>query len=191
MNNAFYMPYYGNWRNRTFADIFSSFEVFSEEWKQTVFASVINDNDLEILYYLLYSRYGNSVVAASDENRFKYQLFSITFQYGPTWAKELELQKEIRELSEDELREGTRNTVNNAENPSSAPSTVDTEELPYVNNQNVSKTKRSRADAFALLNALLKKDVTEDFIKKFQKLFLIIVAPEEPLWYVTYPEEEI
>ena len=51
MNNALYMPYYGNWRNRTFADIFNSFEVFSEEWKQTVFASVINDNDLEILYY--------------------------------------------------------------------------------------------------------------------------------------------
>ena len=79
MNNALYMPYYGNWRNRTFADIFNSFEVFSEEWKQTVFASVINDNDLEILYYLLYSRYGNSVIAASDENRFKYQLFSSGF----------------------------------------------------------------------------------------------------------------
>lgn len=142
---------------------------------------------LDLLYYLLVARYANSVIASDDENRFKYQMFSIMFQYGPTWAKELEIQKSIRTLTEDELREGTRSTVNNAANPSTQPSTIDTEELPYVNQQNVSKVKRSKIDGYALALSLLKDDVSEEFLRRFQKLFLTVVQPERPLWYVTYP----
>lgn len=142
---------------------------------------------LDLLYYLLVARYANSVIASDDENRFKYQMFSIIFQYGPTWAKELEIQKSIRTLTEDELREGTRSTVNNAANPSTQPSTIDTEELPYVNQQNVSKVKRSKVDGYALVLSLLKEDVSEEFLRRFQKLFLTVVQPERPLWYITYP----
>lgn len=142
---------------------------------------------LDLLYYLLVARYANSVIASDDENRFKYQMFSIMFQYGPTWAKELEIQKSIRTLTEDELREGTRSTVNNAANPSTQPSTIDTEELPYVNQQNVSKVKRSKIDGYALVLSLLKEDVSEEFLRRFQKLFLTVVQPERPLWYITYP----
>lgn len=144
---------------------------------------------LDLIYYLLIARYSNSVIAASDENRFKYQLFSMIFQYGPTWAKELDIQKKVRALTEDEMREGTRNTVNNAANPSTMPSTIDTEELPYVNQQNVSKAKRSKVDGYALVLALLKDDVTETFIKRFEKLFRTIVEPEQALWYITYPSD--
>lgn len=143
---------------------------------------------LDLIYYLLLSNYANSVIASDDENRFKYKVFSTIFQYGPTWAKELETQKAIRELSLDELQEGTRNIVNAAANPSTTPSTQDTEELPYVNNQNVSKTKRSKVDGYALLLSLLKDDVTESFMKRFKPLFLNIVEPERPLWYATYDD---
>lgn len=143
----------------------------------------------ELVYYLLYANYGNSVIASSDENRFKYQLFSIMFQYGPTWAKELEIQKEIRALDIESLREGSRNIVNQAANPSTIPSTTDTEELNFVNQQNVSKNKRSIADGYALLLSLLKDDVTESFLNKFKKLFKTIVEPERPLWYITDPQD--
>lgn len=143
---------------------------------------------LDLIYYLLLSNYANSVIASDDENRFKYKVFSTIFQYGPTWAKELETQKAIRELSLDELQEGTRNIVNAAANPSTTPSTQDTEELPYVNNQNVSKTKRSKVDGYALLLSLLKDDVTESFMNRFKPLFLNIVEPERPLWYATYDD---
>lgn len=181
---------YGNYRTRTFSDIFESAERFAAEWNSTVFKTQIEPIPADLIFMLLYARYGNSNIASSDENRFKQQLFSIIFQYGPTWQKELSIQKEIRTLSIDVFQEGTRNTVNNATNPSTQPSTVDTEELPYVNQQNVSKTKRSKADGYALMLSLLKEDVTEDFIRRFQKLFLTIVEPELPLWYKTYPEEE-
>lgn len=195
MNN-FYEQYngsslYGNYRTRTFADIFSDFPIFYEEWSNTVFAENIEELKTDLIFMLLYSRYGNSNIASSDENRFKYQLFSIIFQYGPTWQKELETQKEIRSLTIEQLQEGSRNIVNNASNPATTPSTVDTEELPYVNQQNVSKAKRSRVDGYALLLSLLKDDVTENFLARFRNLFLTIVEPDRPLWYTTYPEEEL
>ena len=186
---------YGNYRTRTFSNIFEDAETFMSEFNDSIFGtSLVADNNFEdrkeLIFYLLYARYGNSNIASSDENRFKYQLFSIMFQYGPTWAKELNVQQEIRNKDLEEFIQGATNIVNIAQNPSTAPTTQSLEELPYINNQNVNKTKRSMADAYALMLSLLKEDVTETFIRRFEKLFLTIVAPERPLWYVTYPEEE-
>ena len=186
---------YGNYRTRTFSNIFEDYETFNEEWLNTPFGEALR-NEINfaqyssLIFYLLYARYGNSNIASSDENRFKYQLFSIIFQFGPTWAKELEIQKEVRAHSVEDFQMGNKNIVNNAQNPSTAPSTSSLEELLYINQQNTSTTKRSLADGYALLLSLLKEDVTENFLKRFQKLFLVIVEPELPLWYETYPEEE-
>lgn len=184
--------WYGNYRTRTFGDIFSDYdgtqfsssdEYFTSLWIDSPFAATVPSADLKTIFYLLYARYGNSSIASSDENRFIYQLHSIIFQYGPTWLKELDIQSKVRALTEEELQKGAINIMNNAMNPSTTPSTVDTNELPYVSQQNVSKTTRSKVDAYALQLSLLKDDVTENFLKKFQKLFLTIVEPTDPLWY--------
>lgn len=182
---------YGNYRTRTFTQIFPDAETFAAQWEATPFAKILDDSlPNEVLYFLLYARYGNSHIASSDENQFKYKLFSIIFQYGPTWQKELTIQQELRIANFDDFRQGTTNIVNNANNPSVEPTTQSLNELPYINQQNVSKVTRSKADGYALLLSLLKKDVTEDFIKRFQYLFLIIVEPEKPLWYADYNTED-
>lgn len=186
---------YGNYRARTFSEIFESENKFLEEWNKTPFSAATAtetnfQENFNLIFYLLYSRYGNSTIASSDENQFRYKLFGLMFQYGPTWAKELQIQKELRSKNVEEFQMGTKNIVNNAQNPSSAPSTSTLEELLYINQQNTSTTKRSLADGYALMLSLLKEDVTETFIKRFQKLFLTIVAPELPLWYANHPEEE-
>lgn len=187
---------YGNYRTRTFAEIYcdSIYNItatnFVNDWESSPFHNQFTSNlDATLIFYLLYARYGNSSIASSDEDQFRYHLYSIMFQYGPTWAKELDIQQQVRNLSIADLREGSRTITNLAENPSTAPSTIDTEELKYVNSQNVSKTKRSTADAIALMQALLQKDITEEFLTKFKKLFISVVAPECPLWYDTTAEE--
>lgn len=186
---------YGNYRTRIFSDVFDSEEVFLEQWNDTPFsaatASETNfQENFNLIFYLLYARYGNSSIASSDENQFKYKLFSMVFQYGPAWAKELQIQKEIRSRNVEDFQLGTKNITNNAQNPSSAPSTSTLEELLYINQQNTSTTKRSIADGYALMLSLLKEDVTETFIKRFQKLFLTVVEPQSPLWYADYPQED-
>ena len=80
---------------------------------------------------------------------------------------------------------GTKAIYNTANNPGTEPSTGSLEELPYINSQNTTGYKKSKMDAYANLLALLDTDVTEDFIKKFGKLFITILEPREPLWYGT------
>ena len=176
---------YGNFRTRTFTDIYTSFEDFSEDYQSCGIPTRISDENLTTLYYLLYARYGNSNIASSDENQFKYKLFSTIFMYGPAWQKRLDIQQKLVDLSDDEIVKGSTAIYNSALNPSSSPSTQSLEELNYINSQNTTKYKKSKIEGYATLYSLIETDVTEEFIGKFKKLFITIVEPELPLWYTT------
>lgn len=182
------MPLYGNYRNRKFTDIYTDEEMFLEDYQNCGIPMTITENSLNTLYYLLYARYGNSTIASEDENQFKYKLFSIVFQYGPTWEKRLEIQQNLRDLDIEELQKSATAIYNHSMNPSTKPTTDTMYELQTINDQNVTKHKRSKTDAYALLLSLLETDVTEEFIGKFKKLFLMVVSPELPLWYKTQIE---
>lgn len=190
-----YNSYYGSYRTRTFSEIFNSVEEFiefsqSDGIKQFV-AALKNDenNTLKLIYYLLYSKYGNSHISSSDENRFKARVFAIIFQHGPTWEKRLEIQAYLRGLNEDEILTGTRRIDNHAFNPGTEPSTATLEEIPYINEQNVSRFKKGKVDGYAMLEGMLNFDVTEDFLKKFADLFIKVTAPDYPLLYPDIEED--
>ena len=176
---------YGNYRTRTFTDIFESFEVFEETYSDCGIPTTISTTSLTTLYYLLYARYGNSSIASSDENQFKYKVMSTIFMYGPAWEKKLEIQKELTSMDISEATKGTTAIHNAAYNPSQQPSTQTLEELEYINQQNTTKYKKSKIEGYATLYSLIETDVTEEFIGKFKKLFITIVEPNLPLWYQT------
>ena len=186
---------YGNQRNETFDDIFPSLDDFKTEYTNcklplTEYFGDVSSEQVSTLYYLLYGKYGNSTIASDDETRFKYGLFSIVFQYGPTWVEQLKLQKEIRNLTLQELQTGSKAIYNTALNPNVAPTTSALEELPYINQQNTTNYAKSKAGAYEIKMNLLSSDVTEKFLGKFRKLFLKIVQPTVPLWYITDETEE-
>lgn len=184
-----YDPLYGNFPNRKFTDIFSSVEEFIESQPDAL--KVLTNEELTTLYYLLYSRYGNSTIASYDENQFIYKVFSTIYMYGPTWAKRIEIQNKLRSLEESELIEGSKNILNTALNPGGTPTTADLTELNYINQQNTSNVKRGKLEAYTFLWDILKTDVTEDFINKFKKLFIQILQPNYPLWYKTEEGNEV
>lgn len=176
---------YGSYRQKRFTDVYESVEDFLADYKDCGIPTTISDNSAQTLFYLLYGSYGNDVVASSDINRFKYKLFSIIFQYAPNWEKQLEIQNKLRGLTEEDIRLGSRQIYNTAQNPSTEPSTDTTDELQYINNQNVTKNQRGVLEGYATLLSLLRTDVTQEFLNRFRKLFLTIVQPEEPLLYIT------
>lgn len=179
-------PYlYGNYRNRSFSDIWPSAAMFIVDYNMAGIPATISETSATTLYYLLYARYGNSTISSYDETQFKYKVFTLIFMYGPTWEKRLEIQKDIRETDLEEFLKGSAAIYNHAQNPSTAPSTHTTEELPYIDSQNVQKYRRSRAEAYTNLMALLETDVTAYFLDRFKNLFLAIVEPEAPLWFAT------
>lgn len=184
---------YGNYRTRKFNEIYENYNAFEQDFQ--LYSGVgfdpqfKNTTSTSLVFYLLSARYGNSSIRNSDENQFKLKLFSTIFQYGPTWEKRLDIQKELRGLSEDELLTGTKQINNHSYNPSTEPSTDTLDELTTINEQTSTKYKKSKMDAYANLMALLEKDVTEEFIGKFKKLFITIVEPQLPLWYLTEVED--
>lgn len=184
--------YYGEFRTRTFADIFGDSDQLVEGFVSfppfVEYAGDLTQSEIEMIYYLLYAKYGNSHIAYTDENQFKYALYSVIWQYGPTWRKRLSIQDELRKLSIEDLTKGGKAIYNHAFNPNTAPSTSTLEELLTINDQNTTNYKKSKMEGYAQLLSLLETDVTSEFIDKFKKLFIVVTAPDYPLYYVTEVE---
>lgn len=176
---------YGNYRQVKFTDVWENVNSFITDYQNNGIKTTISQQSAQTLYYLLYSRFGNSTIASSDTNRFKYDVWGTIFSYGPTWEKRLEIQEKLRGLSDDELFTGATQIFNHAYNPGTAPSTNTLDELTAINEQNTNKNKKDKLNAYAMLMSLLEIDVTQQFLDKFKKLFLTVVQPELPLWYAT------
>lgn len=188
--DALHQNLYGNYRNKKFTDVWNEAADFIADYNNNGITVTISETSCTLLYYLLYARYGNSTIASSDQNQFKYKVFSTIFMYGPTWEKRLELQKDIRDLTLEEVQMGGKAIYNTALNPNQAPTTSSLEELKYIDHQNTSNFVKSKVEAYAIIINLLQTDVTEEFIGQFKKLFLTVVSPELPLWYTTKEEED-
>lgn len=175
------------YNTKTFTDIYETVDDFIYDYNNLAFPKIISVNNAMTLYYLLYSRYGNTPIANMDENQFKYKLFSIVWQYGPTWEKRLEIQANLRALNETDLMTGSKAIYNRAYNPETQPSTGDLDEINYINEQNTTNYKKSKMDAYMQLWTLLDTDVTTEFINRFSICFKKFAQPARP---VLYEEEE-
>lgn len=174
---------YGNYRTRSFADIYEDPDTFLIEYKNNGAIPVnVADGDIKTIWGLLYSYYGNSHIKSSDENRFKYQLFSIIYQYAPTWVKKMDIQDKLRNLTEEDIRLGSATTFASGANP--ATEITDSQiESAGANAYTRQKTRKSKIEAYAMLYGLLEQDITKEFINRFNTLFRVVALPDAPLWY--------
>lgn len=186
MSNVEMIPQYST---KLFSDIWEDKDDFLADYQNIGIPTTISTSSATTLYYLLFARYGNSPIANYDEAQFKYKMFAVIFQYGPTWEKKLAIQTALRGLQEADLIAGSKAIYNTALNPEGAPSTGTTTELDYINSQNTTNYKKSKMDAYGQLWELLE-DVTEEFIVKFKYCFKQFVAPSRTFIYVTEEEDE-
>lgn len=175
---------------KLFTEIWEEASDFVSDYQDIGIPATISTSSAQTLYYLLYARYGNSPIANYDEEQFKYKIFSIVFQYGPTWEKRLDIQSKLRAISDDDLLKGSKAIYNHAYNPSQAPTTSTLTEIDYINEQNTTNYKKSKMDAYQQLWDLLDTDVTGEFLGRFQKCFKQFVHPERTWIYVTDTEED-
>lgn len=162
-----------------FTDIFNNATTFLNEYKANptyVNTNKISDANAMTLYYLLYSKYGNSSIANDDVTQFKFKLWTTIFQFGPTWEKQLDVQYILRNMSEADLMKGAKVIYNHAYNDGSSPSTSSLEETEYINEQNTTNNKKNKLTAYAELMELLATDVTQYFLDKFKPLFKRIIV---------------
>ena len=169
--------------SKTFLEIFPSEVDFTNGFPSN-YAEYMKGQDgtqivpFDILYLLLVSKYGESHIA-SEEATFKNRLYAIVFQYGPTWARNLDIQNQLRQLSDNQLITGTTQINNHAYNPSTVIEdgpNPDSGEIETVNEQTKTKYKKSYMEAYANLMSLLERDVTEEFLNRFKRLFKVIIG---------------
>ncbi len=194
MNNM--IPRYDT---KLFTEIWDEADKFKTDFQASPFAGAIHygetvgtvtyPDNVTILYYLLYAKYGNNPIANFDEEQFKYKVYSVIYSYGPAWEKRLDIQDKLRKLSEDDLRLGSKAIFNSALNPSQAPGTGTLEELEYINAQNTSNYKRGKLEGYSLLWDLLATDVTTEFVSKFSICFSKVVRPERVNIFVTEEDD--
>lgn len=181
------------YETKTFSQVFPDYDDFTDTVNNgfgEYCKNVLTSDNLKSLYFMLYAKYGNTPMINLSEEVFKAKIVSVIFQKGPTWQRKLKLQKDIRDLSDDELKKGATTIYNQALHPEQAPDTNTSEELSYINGQNVSKHKRSSMDAYAFLMDLLQTDVTEGFLKAFAPLFTKFVDPDIQHIYVSEEIDE-
>lgn len=139
--------------------------------------------NLTTVYYLLFARYATTHIISDYPEKFKMSVMSTIFKYGPTWAKRLQIQEKVREMTDDEILKGDIAIYNNAMNPDGPPTTTTWEALKGINSQNVTLRQRGQLEAYALVDTLLRTDVTNEFIEKFNKLFDHVASPGKKLEY--------
>ena len=182
------------YNTKKFVDIYDTVTTFTTDYSNINLGGITDQTLLNKLYYLLYAKFGNSPISNLDETQWKYKLFSVIFQYGPNWQKELNIQDVLRELDPNELIDegqvkdivnhegantqtvkntGTVDTTNNDEaitnhalNPNTNPSTNAYEPLNYINEQQASKNN-SNNKVTNNLNADVKAtDTSADTVTK-------------------------
>ena len=174
---------------KLFTDIWEDVSDFLADYNGSGIPTTISTSNATTLYYLLYAKHGNDPIANRDITQWKYKILSIIFEFGPTWEKRLDIQSKLRNLTDDQLLQGSKAIYNSAMNPSAAPGTQTLEELDYINQQNTTNYKRSKMEAYGQLWELLNTDVTTAFISKFKVCFKTFVRPEKPILYVTEEED--
>lgn len=166
-------------QTKTFNEIWNNYTTFKTDFSTSPFNGIITEPNLEILYYLLYAKFGNSFITNLDENQWKFKVFSTIWKYGPAWEKKLEIQASLKELdikSEDFLK-GAKAIYNKALNPETNPTTASLDELTYINEQSTANYKKSKMDALTQLWDLIATDVTDNFLERFDPLFKKIWNP--------------
>ena len=86
-----------------FTEVWQDVKDFLYDYQHVGIPTTISTANATTLYYLLYAKYGNTPIANYDQTQWKYKMFSIIFQYGPTWEKRLSIQTTLRGLQVSDL----------------------------------------------------------------------------------------
>ena len=189
MFNSLYGAIY---RTAKFGDVYPDANSFIVDYRKSgLNLEEFTDQSLTYLFYLLYAKYGNSNIASSDPNRFRYSVYEIIFSAGLQWQKAIEIQRKLMSLSDAQISEMGRSIRSYARDPGEGGTSVDNAGdvlINYINDQTVNKNTLAPVGAYRSYIRSLE-DVTTGFLERFKSLFLKVVYPEEPLLYSMEDEE--
>lgn len=172
------------YNTKTFNQIYKNAETMLSDYLASPFGSLnyVTNATVNLTFALLTAKHGNSPIKNLSEEQFKMKLFSLIMSYGPTFQKKLDLQKQLRDLTADEMLEGNKQISDAVDNPEYA--NFAGQELDGITRQNVSRLKKSKIQGISDLWNMLSPDLTGEYIAQFNQLFSVFLHNE-----TTYVEE--
>lgn len=181
------LDFYGNFRTRTFSNIFPDYATFNTFYMQSGYPitidSTLTDYNLNTIFILLTTKYADSHIKSSDENLFKLRVMEKVYIYGREWQKGMKINSKFEEMTDENILKGPKAIYNNAQNPGSAPSTATLSELTYIDSQSTTNYIKNAPDAYNEARDAIRTEITERFINRFKELFIDITYPDAPLLY--------
>ena len=175
---------------RTFSEIYPNFISFQDDYENLGLPQRLSSvNSLMTIYILLMGEYASSSIMSLSEDQFRIRLFTRIMAHGPQYERELQIQDVLLHMDDEELQDSSKAIYNTAFNPSTEPDTDTDEFIQTINQQNVTKHKRSKLTAYSYLMDLLDANLTQKFIKKFDDLFVRVLRTIDPLYYETEGED--
>lgn len=171
-----------------FSDLWQSALEFTEDMHPLMtegFDTELTAAQCNRLFYELSARYTDGHIRYTNIMQFKLKLGALLSTYGPLYFQQLALIKDASSRTiEDYLRDGKVLTAV-ADNNNSMPAVGSENELPYTNAQSVTNSTRAIDVALSVKRGLLRDEVSNAFYNRFKELFISILIPQTPLWFVT------
>ena len=178
-------------KNIIFTEVWSEpSEMISDFRASYLNKAAFTDTSLEILYSQLYAKHGSDHIRYSDAEQWKYAVFSIIYNEGVKWQVSRVKQDELENLTDTDILYTGKQITNATQNPSTSDKDMsDTDGLPTIDVQNANIYLVNKIVGYSgYINSL--KDVTTEFINKFDKLFSMVVTSPGRVMYANYEDDE-
>lgn len=161
----------------TFKDLIPDFETFNDLWESYMIEPMyLSVNEMERLYRILYNNYCNCSVAYDTPGAFYRMFFLELYNCGEDYIIKMNMIRELRQLSIDELvkeYETISNVANNDNEmiPSDNPLY---HIVPYITTQSTSASKSNKANAIVKALSAYRDNKVKYFVDRFKYLFITI-----------------
>lgn len=170
---------------KTFSDIYSSYESFSEDFSGLggVFVQHLSETFEKKTFYLLTAYYGDLAISGyRNETRWKLKLFALIAEYGPEWETKTDLQEKLRAMTIDQIKEQGLSIRNSAYNPDNSPSDASLKELQYISSQQTARDTVNDLEATLQKYGALADGLDQDYMAHFKPLFSKFLLKDDPLY---------
>lgn len=168
----------------TLGQCYPTYEDFKDSFDtlQLNYIPFKNESFLRHIYIVLMGEYMTSPIKSYSPEQFEIKLMTIVADRGPEYERLLDIQKDLLSMSPEDLSLAQEAIYNTALNPAKS-LTKDDEIIRTVNQQNTTRQKRGKLNAYAALTELMDSNITKRFLKYFDHLFKTVLTGTEVLYF--------
>ena len=167
-----------------FKELIPSFDKFLELYNEYMIERLyLDDEELEKIYRILFNNYCNCSIAYDTPNAFYRMFFLEIFNSAEDYIIKLNMVRQLRELTIDELVNEYETITNVANNDNAVVSEPLKHIVPFITTQSSSASKGNKANAILRGLSAYRDNEVKYFVDKFQYLFLTIFG-DYGIYYV-------